>query len=43
MGKFWRENWLWIVTPVVLILLALAAVIVLGGDDPNARFDYNIF
>jgi hypothetical protein len=39
---FLKENWLFIVAPFVLILIALVVVFVLGGDSPSG-FLYNIF
>jgi len=39
---FLRENWLFIVAPFVLILVALVVLFVLGGDSPSG-FLYNIF
>ena len=39
---FLRENWLYIVAPFVLILVALVLLFVLGGDSPSG-FLYNIF
>lgn len=44
MGNFLRENWLWIVTPLVLVLGGLAFMVwFMGGDDTSAPFIYNIF
>ncbi len=39
---FLRENWLYIVAPFVLIVVALLLLFILGGDSP-AGFLYNIF
>jgi hypothetical protein len=39
---FLRENWLFLVAPLVLILLALAALFIFGDDSPGGFF-YNIF
>lgn len=44
MAKFLRENWIWIVTPLVLVLVGLWALITfLPGSDGDAPFVYNIF
>lgn len=42
MGNFLRENWLYIVAPLALILLLLVALVVFG-DDKAGPFVYNIF
>lgn len=42
MGNFWRDYWLYIVAPLVLVLLALGALI-LFGDDSASPFVYPIF
>jgi len=43
MGSFLRENWLWIVTPIVLVLVGLVALILLSDGGVDAPFIYNIF
>lgn len=42
MRNFLRENWLYIVAPLALVLLGLGALI-LFGDDSTSPFVYNIF
>jgi len=42
MGDFLRENWLYIVLPIGLVLVGLVAL-VLFGDDSASNFIYNIF
>ncbi len=42
MKQFLRENWLYIVAPLALVLILLAALIVFG-DDSTSPFIYNIF
>jgi hypothetical protein len=42
MGDFLRENWLYIVLPIVIVMLGLAALVVFG-DDSASNFIYNIF
>lgn len=39
---FLRENWLYIVLPIALVLLGLVALVVFG-DDSASNFIYNIF
>ncbi len=43
MGSFLRENWLWIVTPIFLLMLALVYVLVMLPGDDDGSFVYNIF
>jgi hypothetical protein len=43
MGNFLRENWLWIVTPIVLLVIALAVVVMNLGTSDDGQFIYNIF
>lgn len=43
MGNFLKENWLWIVTPVVVVAAVVLYVVVSsGGSDPAADFTYNL-
>ena len=42
MGRFLKENWIFIVAPLVLVLLGLVALIVFANDSPS-NFIYNIF
>ncbi len=42
MKNFLRENWIYIVAPLALVLVLLLALI-LFGDDPSSPFLYNIF
>lgn len=42
MSSFLRENWLYIVAPLAIILIVLA-VVLLTGDDSSSPFIYNIF
>ncbi len=42
--KFLKEYWLWIVVPMLLVLAALAALLLLAqGDDAASPFQYNVF
>ncbi len=42
MATFFKENWIWIATPIVLVLVFFAAILLTqgGADSP---FVYNIF
>jgi hypothetical protein len=42
MGSFLRENWIWIVAPIALVVVLVVAVVVIGGGD-SSPFVYNIF
>lgn len=42
MRRFLRENWLYVVLPVALVILGLAALWILGGSD-SSPFIYPIF
>ena len=42
MGAFLRENWIWIVAPIVLVLGLIAAVVVIGAGGVG-EFTYVIF
>ena len=43
MGKFWRENWAWIVAPFVLIVIAVVVILFITEGDAEAPFVYNVF
>ncbi|MDA8592572.1 hypothetical protein OAO71_00290 [Planctomycetota bacterium] len=40
--KSLRDNWAWILIPVVLVAIALAVVFVLLSEDPEGVFRYPI-
>ncbi len=42
MGEFLRENWLWILAPLVLIPLTYLLLHVGAGGEGDAAFIYNI-
>jgi len=42
MQQFLRENWLYIVAPLVLVLIGLG-LLALFSDDKSSPFIYNIF
>ena len=41
MGNFFRENWIWILAPVVLLGLLLVLAMFVG--DGTAPFQYALF
>ena len=43
MGNFLRENWIWIVAPIVIVLILFVVLIAMSGGDANSPFIYNIF
>lgn len=42
MGNFLRENWIWIVAPIALVVVLVAVVVITGGEG-DSPFIYNIF
>ena len=43
MDNFFRENWIWIVAPIVVVIVAVAVILFLSEGDPGAPFVYNVF
>ncbi len=43
MGNFLRENWLWILAPIVIVLCLFGAILLFQGGDDSSPFIYNIF
>ena len=43
MGKFLRENWLWIIAPIVFVLVLMGVIVWMTEGDESAPFIYNIF
>jgi hypothetical protein len=46
MGAFLKENWIWIVAPMAFVLIAILALLLLGGDGGeggDANFIYNLW
>ena len=43
MKNFLRENWLYIVAPLALILVGLVLFILFFSDSSSSNFIYNIF
>jgi len=41
-GAFFRDNWIWILAPIVLMGLLVVASILLSGDT-GAPFEYALF
>lgn len=41
MGDFLKENWIWIVAPIVLVGIAVVVILAMSDDDPAAMFIYN--
>ena len=40
---FLRENWLYIVLPIALVVIGLVALFLFGGGSDASPFIYNIF
>jgi len=40
MGKFLKENWIWIVAPVVTVLVVLAILLWMTSGEPTDDFTY---
>jgi hypothetical protein len=43
MARFLRENWLYIVVPIVVVIAAVAVLLVLSEGDSGATFTYDLF
>ena len=43
MGKFFRENWLWILAPIVIVFALFLWIIFTSGSEDASPFIYNIF
>jgi hypothetical protein len=41
--RFLRENWIWIVAPIVIVFAAMIAVAYMTSGDDASPFIYNIF
>ncbi|MEO6710105.1 MAG: DUF5989 family protein [Planctomycetota bacterium] len=41
MGKFLRENWIWILAPIVIVAVLCVIVAWLSSEDATAPFIYN--
>lgn len=43
MGSFFKENWIWIVAPLVLMLVGVVVLILMEGDSGDGEFRYPVF
>ncbi len=43
MSRFLRENWLYIVIPIVVVISAVVVLLVLSKGDSGATFTYDVF
>ena len=39
---FLKENWAWILVPILLFLTAVVVLIVLGDSDPLGAHEYSL-
>lgn len=42
MEAFLKENWIWIVAPIVVVIAAVVVILVVSEGDPASSFIYNI-
>ena len=42
MSDFFKENWIWIVAPVLVVIIAVVVILILSGDESGSEFIYNI-
>lgn len=42
MAKFLKENWLYIVLPIALVVIGVAVLVYMAEGDPSAAFVYNM-
>ena len=42
MGAFLKENWIWIVAPIVVVIVAVAVILITSEGNSTAPFVYNI-
>lgn len=40
--QFLKENWLWIVTPVVIVLVILIVLLLVTDNGPSDDFTYTL-
>ncbi|HTF87460.1 MAG: DUF5989 family protein [Planctomycetota bacterium] len=43
MLKFIRENWVWIVAPMVVVVVLIVVLGIFGGDSSVSPFQYQLF
>ncbi|MFT7676196.1 MAG: hypothetical protein ACI8QC_000164 [Planctomycetota bacterium] len=42
MSNFLKENWVYIVIPIVLVVVGVIVLVMMSEGDPAAAFQYNI-
>ncbi len=42
MGRYLRENWLWILAPILIVLALFIALVVARADHTTPEFVYTI-
>jgi hypothetical protein len=42
MGDFLKENWIWIVAPIVLVAIGVIIILAMSSDDPGGVFIYSM-
>ena len=42
MAAFLKENWIWIVAPIVTVIVAVAVLLLMTESDPAGDFVYNL-
>ena len=42
MGTFFKENWIWIVAPIVTVIVAVVILLLTSENDPAGDFVYNL-
>ena len=42
MSEFLKENWIWIVAPIAVVVIAVVVILVVAEGDPASAFIYNI-
>ena len=43
MMRFFRENWIWIAAPIVVVFVGVVLLMMFSNDDAQAPFRYAIF
>ena len=42
MSSFLKENWIWIVAPIVLVAFGVFVILKMSSGDPAAAFTYTL-
>ncbi len=42
MANFFKENWLYIVVPIVLVVVGVIVLVYMAESDPASGFTYNL-